>query len=258
MLNKLISLANKAVPAALGIKGLGKIDPRLEKFFSGAAASGYGTDMALDFLRDQLSPSSNDTEMLEKGESQGTLRPDEAASLQTSRQRNELPNAAKNVAVTGASLAGGIGSLGTSALGAASQGRANVEEAPQPGGGENTPQQALEQPQAKSQSPLSRSALTEQAQQMIAPDDVLQAFEQLAQQSGDPVRAAGQMSTLPQYRDIIKQIEKKSGMSFLDWAVNELGKKRQPQQGNSQNQGQNPQGNGGAPPALTEDPLGLR
>lgn len=88
MIQRILPFLSQFIPTALAAKGLGKIDPRLSNFFSSAAAAGYGTDAALGFLRRKLgNPAAQEEEQrLEQGEGQGTLRPDEAASLQRIRQ----------------------------------------------------------------------------------------------------------------------------------------------------------------------------
>ncbi len=84
MINKLLALASKYVPVGLGIKGIGKIDPRLEKFFTAAALAGYGADEAMGFVRDRLEgktvANADEQDRLDQGSSQGTLRPDEGAA----------------------------------------------------------------------------------------------------------------------------------------------------------------------------------
>ena len=100
MIQRLLPFLNKLVPTALAVKGLGKIDPRLEKFFGAAAASGYTADSALDFVRNKIEGRTGanmaEEQRLDQGMARGTLRPDEAASRQLMAESNRIPNALQN------------------------------------------------------------------------------------------------------------------------------------------------------------------
>lgn len=107
MINRILPFLSQFIPGALAVKGLSKVDPRLSKFFSNAAAAGYGTDAALNFLKNKLTPSASagEQQRLQQGSEQGTLRPDEAASLQNIRQSQAPTNAIQK----GVSALTGIG-----------------------------------------------------------------------------------------------------------------------------------------------------
>ncbi len=104
-----LPLLNKLIPIGLAVKGLEKVDPRLKTFFTGAFASGYGADEAMDFLRTKFE--NPEHERLEEGSKRGSLRPDEAAGLQQIRKSQDIKNNVKKGVALGAGLAGGAASL---------------------------------------------------------------------------------------------------------------------------------------------------
>ncbi len=143
MINRILPLLNKLIPPALAVKGLSKVDSRVSNFLTSAAAAGYGTDLALDFLRNQFEAPGERTEKerLERGASQGTLRPDEMAAREQLRQSGNVPNALQKGASIGAGLlAGGIPGAVASAAGSL-------------GGQEEEQQQMQRQPQQIKQQP---------------------------------------------------------------------------------------------------------
>ena len=106
MIDKLIALLNRHVPALLASKGIEKIMPRMGKFINNAAPV-YGLDATINFLRDEFSPPSPDQ----------SLRPDEQAANQRVHQANQplraLGAAAK---IGGAAALGGLpGAIGAGA-----------------------------------------------------------------------------------------------------------------------------------------------
>lgn len=124
MINRILPLLNTLLPASLAIKGLSKIDPRLEKFLSYSAASGYSADAALNFLRDKIQSEGESVEQqrLAQGKQQETLRPDERAAQQRIQETNRVPNTLSKVA------AGGIGALtGLSGMRSQNQGKKQDE-----------------------------------------------------------------------------------------------------------------------------------
>jgi hypothetical protein len=94
-ISKIVSLLSPYIPAALAVKGIGKISPELQSFATSAAAGGYSTNAILDFLRNKLEVPgySQEQNRLEQGRSRGSLRPDEAASLERVKQREVGPTA---------------------------------------------------------------------------------------------------------------------------------------------------------------------
>lgn len=94
MINRIIPLLNKYIPTALAFKGIQKINPKLQKFASGAIAAGYTTDQVVDYLRNRMSG--------ERDEDFGQ-RPEEQASKAQVQNSKQLPQALQ----AGASLAGG-------------------------------------------------------------------------------------------------------------------------------------------------------
>lgn len=109
IVSKILPFLNNLIPSALAMKGLSKIDPRFEKFFTNSLAAGFGTDQAISFLRNKFSGGgpSTDSFMNETQErvGQGIARPDEAAALQDVQASQRLPNALQK----GVSLATGLG-----------------------------------------------------------------------------------------------------------------------------------------------------
>ena len=94
MISRIIPLLNKYIPTALAFKGIQKINPKLQKFASGAIAAGYTTDQVVDYLRNRISGEHNE----EFGQ-----RPEEQASKAQVENSKQLPRAL----ATGATLAGG-------------------------------------------------------------------------------------------------------------------------------------------------------
>lgn len=118
MIDRIAPLLNKVVPTALAVKGIQKVNPRLGKFLTSAVASGFGMDEAIDFLRNRFGNQQGEkfkAQLQEKGR-QGKLRPDEEAAQESIRQSERTPNAIGTGARLGATLAGGIGGLVSSAL----------------------------------------------------------------------------------------------------------------------------------------------
>jgi hypothetical protein len=226
VLNKLLALSHKAIPAALAAKGLGKIDPRLEKFFGAAVASGYTIDAALDFAREKFSPSEageQDTQRLEQGEAQGTLRPDEGASLQVQRQGQQIPNALQGAASIGAGLAGGgIASLAGGGANAIGQAMASQ--------GDNVPDQISNLPEDMGQQQTQDipgmnappvEPVNTQMSFMAQFPQLLQAAQKHLESGLSPEEAYQKLGSSPSYSGLIKRFEQAEGRSFLE-AINEM------------------------------------
>lgn len=101
----------KYLPASLGIKALQKINPKFKNFFASAAAYGIDTNRALNYLTDRFESDSQRAykNQLDRADSQGSIRPDEAASrAQISNQ--EIPGRVLKSAasiISGGLLGGG-------------------------------------------------------------------------------------------------------------------------------------------------------
>lgn len=190
-------------------KGLQKIDPRLKKFFGQSAKYGYPVGAAIGFLKSQFNGSDNQVDR--------TLRPDEAANLETKRQ-NEAPEkfigTAANIGL-GAGLGGGLGTLAGLVGGQLSQ-----------GGQQN-----------KSTSGLSTEALQQDAENMETQSsgDFLSGLEQFVAkriQSGESIEKAAQSArNSTAYGSIVKRLEKESQMPFEEWVAHKFGGQQQGQLG---------------------------
>lgn len=110
LISKLLPFASKSLPVALGLKGMSKIDPRIQRFIGYATSAGFGSDQIMDYIRSKLeNPQDQATRsQMESDEAQGRLRPDERANLSMIRD-SQRP---KDIAQGAASLAiGGLGGL---------------------------------------------------------------------------------------------------------------------------------------------------
>lgn len=112
MISQILPFLNQLLPAGLAVKGLSKLDPRMSKFFTNAAAAGFGTSAALDYLRNKFTPEGKQSNerSLKEGNIQGTLRPDESAALQSNQEANRGLDLAKK------GISGAVG-LGAGLLG---------------------------------------------------------------------------------------------------------------------------------------------
>lgn len=110
MIKNILSLTNKLVPSYLGLKGLEKLNPKLQRFITSSAGAGYGADAVMDFIRDRMQGSSAKAEKnrLEEGLHKGNLRPDEKASLQEINNSQQKTDTFQKAASTGIGLAGGL------------------------------------------------------------------------------------------------------------------------------------------------------
>ncbi len=110
MINRILPFLSNLIPGALAVKGLSKVDPRLSKFFSNAATAGFGTDAALNFLRNKLtSPASqSEQQRLQAGMQRGNLRPDEQASFQNIKHSQAPANAIQKSISAATGLGAGI------------------------------------------------------------------------------------------------------------------------------------------------------
>lgn len=107
LISKLLPFASKSLPVALGLKGMSKIDPRIQRFVGYATSAGFGSDQIMDYLRSKLeNPQDQATRsQKESDEAQGRLRPDERANLSMIRD-SQRP---KDIAQAGLSAAIGLG-----------------------------------------------------------------------------------------------------------------------------------------------------
>lgn len=189
MFSKIFPLLNKFLPPTLAAKALGKMDSRFARFFTNTLASGYATDKALSFLRNRFMGEKDENEQqLEQGQAQGTLRPDEQASLQNIKHSQAIPNAIG----TAASMAPVIGA-GISALGSG-KGQGQVQQEPQI----QQPQQA--QPTASMNMDI-RSVIQEKNPQL---DSLI---ARVIDSKNSPEDAAKVVKTFPDFRFIIKELE---------------------------------------------------
>ncbi len=208
MLNKILPLLNKALPVGLAIKGLGKIDPRLSNFASGAFGAGYTADQVIDFLRTSFeNPGEKGVRKgLDQRAAQGTARPDELAAKKRIGQ-TDLPY---DLLKGGAALAGGLGAI--QGLGAGEQNN-----------------------QGKQPSPLSSEGLAQQAEgmQQEAPQQdfnidkwspQILAFIKKHIDAGQSIEEAAMTAQKsPLHAGIVKRIEQGTGQSFIEWVKQQLG-----------------------------------
>lgn len=106
-MSKIAPFLSRALPVSLGLKGLSKTDPRIQRFVGYATSAGFGADQIMDYLRSKLeNPQDQATRsQMESDEAQGRLRPDERANLSMIRE-SQRP---KDIAQTGLSAAVGLG-----------------------------------------------------------------------------------------------------------------------------------------------------
>lgn len=106
MLNELKPLLNKYIPATFALKGVGKKDPKINKFINMATKAGFGTEAILDFIRDKYESAGTKQERsrLESRAGTGTLRPDELGSLQKQKSMDNLTSAIGGVVGIGSGI----------------------------------------------------------------------------------------------------------------------------------------------------------
>jgi hypothetical protein len=106
LIQQILPFLNKVLPTSIALKGLSKVDPRFERFFTQSAAAGFSTNAALDFLRSKFESSGEQEykQTLKSRIEQGIARPDERASFEKIRQ-SQVP---LNLAQKGISLATGL------------------------------------------------------------------------------------------------------------------------------------------------------
>lgn len=177
--------ALKYLPASLGLKALEKVNPKFKNYFSEAASYGIDATRALNYLSERFDNPSNTAFKgeLEKGEAQGTLRPDERTAKQMIGN-SELP---------GKVVRGAAGL----ALGGSLTGR----------------QKSNAQSEAQSQDkPLSstspRNIIEEHSSELA---DFL---ENSIQQGMSPLQAASKAYLDPKFKSSIRAIEKKTVDTF--------------------------------------------
>jgi hypothetical protein len=142
MIQQILPFLSRYVPAAMALKGISKVSPRLSSAITAATAAGFGTDAILDYLRNSMEPEAinQKRQQYSQGASQGTLRPDEISN------KRQLDEQSKGLAlpIAGAALGGGLGAL---------MGGQNEEENYQP-------QQEF---QSQTQQPISQSSIPQEA-----------------------------------------------------------------------------------------------
>lgn len=247
IISRAIPFLSKVLPIGMAVKGLEKIDPRLGAFMSGAFGAGYTSEQVLDFLRDKFQNPENlgVKNRLEQGSAQGTLRPDEKASLKSIREAQQIPNAIGSAITGGAAIAGGLGAL------------KNLKDSQSAIGGAISPSQILG-PEAQSPAQISGppnrpllggpsaqakpGAPTQSPKQPIQPspgiptggatpfDFLAQYNPHLAQtlllnvQHGiPPEKAALNLKNVQQFQRDIDQIENDVGTSFEDFVSQAFG-----------------------------------
>lgn len=153
--------AMKYLPVSLGVKLLQKVNPKFKNYFTTAAAYGYDANNALDYLKDRFENQETESfeNQLEKGATQGTLRPDEMAA-KSQIANSQIPGkAVRSVAAFGgAALAGGL--PGAAAAGA-SQAMQQPQQQLQQEQPLNPQQEILQKAMARRKKPL-REKLEEQ------------------------------------------------------------------------------------------------
>jgi len=193
MINRIKPLLNKLIPQNLAVKGLSKIDPKINKFITTATSFGYGADQALDFLRNQF-----DTEDTEG------LRPDIAANKRQQQQSELLPKVLGKAAQIGlgATGAGLAANLGLEVL----QG---IEE------NELQPQDSSINELSQKINPL---------QEIAQYDATLAQFiEERLDQGDTPDQAGARAMVNPNFAKLIKSIEKQSKENFVDMLMRLFG-----------------------------------
>ncbi len=242
MINRILPLLNKLVPAGLAFKGLQKLDPRIGRFLKIAGAS-YGLEGALDFLRDKFeTPGAKSNEKyLQSNLGTGNLRPDQEASLQQIENSKQLPRLLGQAASGATALAGGAGLAGL------------ASQALESGLNENPQQQQQEQNQVSGPSnPL--EFISQYSPQLS------QSLEKLLSNGQPPEAAAAILKTSSSFQNFIKKIEKDTGKDFIDLIFELFGGKPQQEQGNQRQsqQSQQAQQSQGIDPQLAQLMQGIR
>jgi hypothetical protein len=250
MLNTIGKFLNSALPVSIAVGGLSKIDPRFKKFFYSAGLAGYGTDAALDYLRNQFEGegSKQETNRLQEREQSGNARPDELQALRTTQQNESIPNAIQKGVSVGAGLAGGLAGMGANAIAGTAAGVLGGGSTQEQGQGTPEDQSAdagnmiQGQPQGKPQSPLSEQAMEQdiqaQNEQLGEFQDILNAIQSRMSRGGRSLeQAAQEVAMNDNFKPKVQRIEQ-SGIKFMDWVRRQLGGQQGPQ-----GQGQQPQRN---------------
>ena len=185
----------KFLPASLGVKALQKVNPKFKNYFANAAAYGIDANRALDFIVERFeSQSQRDyKDQLQKGASSNTLRPDEQVSRSNIRNAEMPLNALKGAASIGIGAAlGGVG-------GAAAEG---INQLSQTGQGQQPNEQA------QSIDPLQYLSQYDQG--------LAQTFQQYIQNGQPPDAIAAILKNSSNWSKLIKSIEGKENMNFVD------------------------------------------
>lgn len=112
-MSAILPFLSRALPPTLAAMGISKIDPRIKKFLAAAGAAGFTTDAAMDYMRNifQVPGADIEKQRLSEGAMSGTLRPDEAASLQGAVSGALPERALKGAAGIGKTLGAVAGGL---------------------------------------------------------------------------------------------------------------------------------------------------
>ncbi len=246
MINTIGKFLNAALPASIAVGGLGKIDPRFKKFFYSAGLAGYGTDAALDYLRNQFEGEGQkqETNRLQERQESGNARPDELQALRTTEQNARIPNAIQKGVSVGAGLAGGLAGLGASAAGAAAE-QIKPENPQQPNPTQSQPSSALSGA-AMEEDVEAQNVPKEPSLEKLEADfpQLRKTTEEALQQGISPEDIYKKLQGSRLYKSLVDKFERGSGMSYLDKIyeiMNVLGS--QQTQNPQQIQGQQAQGN---------------
>jgi len=110
MIQSILPLLTRAIPAGVAVKKLMKTDSRMSNFIQGGLAAGYGADQLLEYLRNktQTTGQKSDVAALERGAAAGTLRPGEQARLSKIQERQALTGAIPGAAALAGGIAGAV------------------------------------------------------------------------------------------------------------------------------------------------------
>ena len=244
MINTAVKFLNSALPISIAVGGLNKIDPRFKKFFSSAALAGYGTDAALDYLRDKFEGEGHkqETSRLEERQASGNARPDELQALRTREQNAAPANAIQKGISFGAGLTGGLAGLagmGANAAAGSISGQGEPEQPEQPNPQQPSPVPGQPQPDQPQQATQDQSAQQNDMMQNSLSEIISHIKNRMSHGGRSLEEAAHEVGSHKQFRPVIEQIEQ-SGIRFMDWVKQQLGG-QQGQQGQKQSQGEGAQ-----------------
>jgi hypothetical protein len=238
VLSKILPFLKNAIPSALAVKALGKLDSRFTRFFGDAAAAGFGTDQVISYLRNTLGGEEKEEQRLSEQSRQRTLTPDEEYNLQEMQRSQSIPNTLQ----TGVSLATGLGA-GLSSLEKTPQAQHEKTE-------QTDPRVASVRKAADAiQSRKTSTKVQDVAQNMkstVPITDIASflesvfpqlstALERMILAGKSPEDAAFTTMSFPSFKKPIQEITKESGMSWPSIVRNMYGpsSQQQPQQRNA-------------------------